>query len=177
MKNKIMFFYDRFEEIVSITLFAILVVVIFLQVVMRYVFNSSPSWAEELGKYVFVWLSWIGVSLGARYGEHIKITLLTQKLSFRSSHICNIVSDVIVIAICAVTLHYGIIVCDMLLNVNIMNSALKINQAWGHAAVPVGCGLMILRSLQSMFDSIRKLKGGGSSPANPAASAVEGGNA
>ena len=152
--------YDNFEEILLIFLFMILVVVIFLQVVMRYVFNNSLSWTEALGRYIFVWLSWLGVSLGAKKGEHIKISLLTQKLSYYKLHILNVISEIFLIGICGVTIYYGVIICNMLLVMNSQDSALHINPAIGYAAVPVGCSLQVFRCIQSILSSIKKIVNG-----------------
>ena len=79
-KNKIISFIDKLEEILLVSMFVLMVLIIFIQVIMRYVFNNSLSWSEELGKFLFVWLSWIGISIGERRNEHIKITMLVDKL-------------------------------------------------------------------------------------------------
>lgn len=173
MKQKLLYLYDHLEEVVLVVLFVVLVAAIFLQVVARYIFNNSPSWTEELGKYAFVWLSWIGISIGAKKGEHIKITALTERFPFRVAEIFNILSELVVIAICGVTLYYGVILCDMLLKVNVKNTVLGISQAWGTAAVPVGCGLMVFRCIQSICRSVKNIRSG---PLEPdAGAAAEGG--
>ena len=98
------------EEIILVTMFALMVVVIFVQVIMRYVFHSSLTWSEELGKFLFVWISWLGISIGEKRGEHIKITMLTDKLNVKWQHIFNLISESIVIAICALTVYYTTII-------------------------------------------------------------------
>ena len=60
------------EEMLLVILLAAIVLVMLYQIVRRYLFNSSLSWSEELGKFLFVWISWMGISLGQREGEHIK---------------------------------------------------------------------------------------------------------
>lgn len=152
--------YDHLEEIILVILFIILVAVIFLQVITRYVFNNSLSWTEALGRYIFVWLSWMGVSLGARKGEHIKITAFTDRFSFKKAQFFNILSEILVIAICGITIYYGVVLCDMLLGMNSQDAALHINPVVGYAAVPVGCGLQVFRSIQSILKSCRGIRFG-----------------
>ncbi len=152
--------YDHLEEIILVILFVILVAVIFLQVVTRYVFNNSLSWTEALGRYIFVWLSWLGVSLAAKKGEHIKITAFIDKFSFKKAQFLNILSEILVIAICGVTIYYGVVLCDMLIGMNSQDAALHINPVFGYAAVPVGCGLQVLRSIQSMLKSCQGIRFG-----------------
>ena len=70
----------------------------------------------------------------------------------------NIISEIAVIGICAVTIRYGVQLCDMLWGLKAEDAALHISQVWGYAAVPVGCGLQIFRSIVSIVQSARKLQ-------------------
>jgi len=152
MKKRLAFFFNYLEEIVLVTMFAVMVAIIFLQVIMRYVFNNSLYWSEELGKFLFVWISWLGISIGKRRGEHIKITLLTDKFSFRMAQFINIISELIVISICAVTFYYGISL--VISQVGTHYAGIKISMSWGYLSVVVGCGLMILRSVGDTIKSV-----------------------
>jgi len=38
-------------------------ILVFIQVVMRYVFSNSLSWSEEMARFIFLWLSWIGAAM------------------------------------------------------------------------------------------------------------------
>jgi len=149
-KNKIISFIDKLEEILLVSMFALMVLIIFIQVIMRYVFNNSLSWSEELGKFLFVWLSWIGISIGERRNEHIKITMLVDKLPPFAKKICDILAELIVIVICAVTTYYGITL--VISQAAVHYAGIKISMAWGYLAVVIGCSLMILRSIISIIN-------------------------
>lgn len=157
-KNKIISFLDKIEEISLVIMYATMVLVIFIQVIMRYCFNNSLSWSEELGKFLFVWLSWIGISIGAKRGEHIKISILVDKLHPYAANAADILSDIIVVGICAVTAYYGISL--VMSQAGVHYSGIKISMAWGYLAVALGCILMILRSLISIAGSIKLLSNG-----------------
>jgi len=149
---------NKIEEIVIITLFAIMVVVIFAQIIMRYVFNNSLYWSEELGKFLFVWISWLGISLGEREGEHIKITMLTAKLSFKKAHLFNILSCLIVLAICIVTFYSS---CSLVLSQwTTRYAGIHISISWGYLAVATGTGLMMIRSVAALIKSYKAIKEG-----------------
>ena len=62
-------------------LLASIVVLISVNVFLRYVMNASLSWGEELTLWIFVWFVWIAVSLAFQKREHIRITVLTDALS------------------------------------------------------------------------------------------------
>ena len=164
-ENRLFYLLNHTEEIVIVAMFAVMVAVIFVQVIMRKCGNSL-TWSEELGKFLFVWITWLGISLGERKGEHIKITMLTDRLPFRVAQVVNILSEIIVIIICAVTFYYGITLVFSwgYLDARIMRSHLgthyagiKISVSWGYLAVVVGCGLMILRSVWGFGRSLKYL--------------------
>ena len=159
-RKRFWFIYDHLEEIILVIMFAALVAITFLQVFMRFVVNHSLPWPEEAGKYLFVWVSWLGVSIGAKHREHIKIEIFQKKLPHKAANILNIVNDLIMIVICGVVCYYGVKLVDMLLTTHIQNTVLHMNQAVGTSAVPVGCALMIMRCIQSICLSVSKLKNG-----------------
>jgi len=167
---------NKTEEIVLVAMFALMVAIIFIQVIMRYVFQNSLYWSEELGKFLFIWISWLGISIGEKRGEHIKITILTDKCSVKWQHILNIISEIIVIAICAVTVYYGVMLVITQAGTNY--AGIKISVAWGYLSVVVGCGLMILRSIGMCVTSLKGIKTGEALADMIAAqNAVEGGEA
>jgi len=71
---------NRLEEWLMAALLAFMTVLTFVQVVMRYVFNSGWVWSLEATTYSFAALVLIGMSYGVRTQTHIAIDLLTRKL-------------------------------------------------------------------------------------------------
>lgn len=155
--NRIIDVLNRIEEIILVVLFSAMVLIIFVQVIMRKA-NHSLYWSEELGKFLFVWISWLGISIAQRKGEHIKITMLTDRLPYRAAQVFNIVSDIIVILICAVTFYYGVSL--VVSQWTSPYAGIKISTSWGYLAVVLGCGLMILRCVGSIIESAVRLKNG-----------------
>ncbi len=58
---------------------AAMVVVVSAQVVMRYVFNGSFDWADEVSRIAFVWTIFLAIPLGIRDGTHVGIELLVTR--------------------------------------------------------------------------------------------------
>lgn len=148
---------NKTEEVVLVVMFALMVAIIFIQVVMRKM-NNSLYWSEELGKFLFVWISWLGISIGEKRGEHIKITMLTDRFSPKVQHILNIISEIIVIFICVITVYYGIQL--VITQASTHYTGIKISVSWGYLAVVLGCICMILRSLGMCFMSLKNLNSG-----------------
>lgn len=162
-KNRIFSILNHIEEIALVAMFAAMVLIIFIQVIMRKL-GQSLYWSEELGKFLFVWISWLGISLGQREGEHIKITMLVDRLPFRTAQIFNILSDLVVVGICIVTFYYGVVL--VVAQAASPYAGIKISTSWGYLAVVLGCALMTIRSLVSIQKSaVLLIKGKGAEPA------------
>lgn len=61
-------------------LLMIITVLTFYQIVMRYAFNMAPSWSEELVRFLFVWLSFVGAGMGVRDKIHIGVDVVVNLL-------------------------------------------------------------------------------------------------
>ena len=64
-------------------LMAAMVAVISAQVWCRFVLNDPLAWSEEAGRYLFVWISFMGAAAGVRYQAHLGIDLLQKFLPAR----------------------------------------------------------------------------------------------
>src|SRR5665647_1405899 len=154
MYKKFVNIYDYFEEIFLVLCIFIMIVVIFLQVIMRYGFNNSLSWSEELDRFLFVWASWIGISFGQKKGQHIKITLLNDKLKGKVKVFAVILGDVLTLVILAVLLIKGVEITAKIAYMGSVTSALKIPKWTMYASVPISCFLMSVRIIKDMVINI-----------------------
>ena len=148
MYKKLGHIYNRFEEIFLVILLLIMVVVIFLQVVMRYAFNNSLSWSEELARILFIWVSWVGISFGQKRAEHIKITLVTDAVKGKAKEIVLLVADLCTLGILVVLLVKGIQITDKIYTMASITPALSVPKWLVYASVPVSCLLMAVRLLE-----------------------------
>ncbi len=153
--KKLLKFINKTEDIVLIAMFAAMVGFIFFQVIMRFVFNNSSSWSEELGKFLFVWLSWLGISIGHRKREHITITMVLDKLPIKAKNIVEILNEIVLIAICGVTLYYAVYL--MGIQWKVPYAGIKISTSWGYLSLVIGCGLFIVRALIYLVEAVKAL--------------------
>lgn len=79
---------------------------IFTNVVLRYVFNSGLTWAEEMSRFLFIWLIFLGGIGALKDNNHLGFTSLVQKLPPLAKKACFIVSNSLVI-VCLVVLFQG----------------------------------------------------------------------
>ena len=73
-------FLDNFEEYFCVWTMAIMTLLVFVQVVMRYVFSNSLSWSEEMARFIFLWLSWIGASYAVKERSHFRVEMFANMI-------------------------------------------------------------------------------------------------
>ncbi|WP_371348616.1 TRAP transporter small permease [Ancylobacter sp. IITR112] len=73
--------------------------VTFAQVVSRYVFANSLSWSEELGRYIFVWITFLGMAAAFQSKAHIALDFLLSLLPAKPSRALNVVNALLVAAV------------------------------------------------------------------------------
>lgn len=71
--KKLRWVWDNFEEILLVLIIVVITLASGLQVVCRYLFNSSLTWSEELSRYLFVWTGFLTLSLSIKAHSIISI--------------------------------------------------------------------------------------------------------
>lgn len=83
---------NRLEEGVLAVLLAVMTVLTFVQVVLRYAFNSGLVWSLEATTYSFAALVLIGMSYGVRTQTHIAVDIVTRRLPNRAERTVKLVA-------------------------------------------------------------------------------------
>jgi len=78
MTARFILYFHKAEEALLALLLAAMVLVTFIQVVLRYVFNSGLLWGLELTTFLFAWLVILGISYGIRVHSHIGVDALVK---------------------------------------------------------------------------------------------------
>ncbi|MBU6189894.1 MAG: TRAP transporter small permease, partial [Betaproteobacteria bacterium] len=79
-----------------------MVVMVFGNVVLRYAFDSGIALSEELSRFLFVWLTFVGAVVVARENAHMGVETLVVRFGSSGRRLCMIVSDALVLVCCAV---------------------------------------------------------------------------
>lgn len=73
---------------------------VFLNVVLRYLFNSSFTMTEELSRYLFVWVTFLGAVLAFADNSHVSVTIFIEKLSPHFQRLAYLLIDAITLYCC-----------------------------------------------------------------------------
>jgi len=91
------------NRVLLMLLLALMAVMVFANVVLRYTTGDSLVWAEELSRYLMVWLTFLGAGLVLRYGGHLAIDTLQDALPSRAGRILRALI-LLCVAVFAVTM-------------------------------------------------------------------------
>jgi TRAP-type transport system small permease protein len=85
-------FFKLLEFLVVMCLLA-MVIMVFGNVVMRYAFNSGIQVSEEMSRYCFIWLTYLGAMVAMREGGHLGVDSLVKALPLAGKKVCFFLSE------------------------------------------------------------------------------------
>ena len=91
-----------------ILLFSIQVLVVFSQVIWRFIFNNPFPWSEELARYLQVWIILLTSTVCIQKSKHLAIDYLTHRLSFKLQRLFKLISMVGITSYILVVIIFGI---------------------------------------------------------------------
>lgn len=146
-------------EVVCAALLAIMVVLLFTQVVARYVLSDPPEWTEELGRTVFAYCTFLGAALAVQRNAHLRIDALVKLLPFRIQTLIRVLMSICAIVFLGAVLWYSSVMLPRLA-FQPLTALPFLSKAWFFAAVPVGCGFMLIYELHVLWIEMRRIAGG-----------------
>ena len=143
--------FERAEEGLIALLLAAMTLIIFGQVIARYVFNYSFVWALELVTYLFAGLIFLGMAYGVRVGAHIGIDALVKSLGPRSSRVVGSLAAASCVAYAVIVLVGSVQYVEKMRSIGILSQDLPIEQWIPRLVLPIGFLLLVLRFLQAFY--------------------------
>ena len=131
-----------------------------IEVVRREVFSYSSIWGEEIVRYSFIYLAWIGASAAVKERGHIRIDVVMHYLAPRSKALLYIFGDIVMFVVALVALYWSWETVTVSWQFGSVTHGLRISQVWFLFAVPVGFALMIRRLIQSFLRDYPSLRNG-----------------
>ncbi len=152
------FLNDHLEEFFIIPLMFIMSIVIGFQVIMRYVFQNSLVWSEELARYMFIWLIYFAVSYTARREKHIRIDAAINLYPKKIRPYIEILSELIVLAFSIFIAVTAVTVFNKITWSGQLSPAIRIPMQYVYAAPLIGFVLTAIRQMQCIGRQIKAIK-------------------
>ncbi|WP_313413115.1 TRAP transporter small permease [Sedimentibacter sp.] len=133
-----------------------MVVALFYQIIMRFLFESANSWSEELTRYSFIWMSMLGSAIATRRSRHMNVDFLMNRMPKILKIINSIIIKSLIIAFLIVIIFYGISLVSITFKQ--LSPGLRVPMAYMYASVPIGGILMLLFTIEVIINDIKNKK-------------------
>ncbi|MFT5631648.1 MAG: C4-dicarboxylate transporter DctQ subunit [Gammaproteobacteria bacterium] len=140
--------------------YVMLVMTMAIEVLRREIFSYSSIWGEEIVRYSFIYLAWIGAAAAVKERAHIRIDVVMHYLGPRAKALLYIFGDLVMFGVALVALYWSWETVHVSWKFGSVSHGLRISMVWFLMAVPVGFALIILRLIQSLLRDIRSLRDG-----------------
>jgi C4-dicarboxylate transporter DctQ subunit len=143
----------RVEKHLVVVMLTVMILLAFLQIVLRNAFSTGISWGDSLVRYLVLWVGFIGASLATKEGKHITIEVFSGWFSGISVLYLKMIAHLVSAFICGLLTMAG---WTFVLNEAQMGSStfLKIPVWIPQVIIPVTFALMTLRFLISFYTEL-----------------------
>lgn len=154
-------FIDKnFERWALLVFYTLLVVTMAVEVLRRELFAYSSIWGEEVVRYAFIYLVWIGAAAAVRDRAHIRIDVLYHYVSPRTKALLYILGDIVMTIVALFALYWSFETVSVAWKFQSVSHGLRVPMVWFLMAVPVGFSLMLYRLARSFMRDIADLRAG-----------------
>lgn len=146
---------QRVTEYICYGLVGAMVIVVFAQVVCRFVLRASLPWSEEMSRYMMVWISMLGASIGLRQGAHIGVEAMVLLLPVPLKKCATLLGHAVAVLFSVWLVYYGWVLLQIVAHQE--SPAMEVSMAIPYGALVVGGILMGLYSLESLWIAVQSM--------------------
>ncbi|SEN76647.1 TRAP transporter small permease [Lihuaxuella thermophila] len=132
---------------------ALMSILVFGNVVLRYAFNSGITWSEEMARFLFIWMVFLGAIVALKENEHLGVDMLVRKLSARWKKVVYVISNLLILYTLWLVLEGSWGMTQLNMDSSAPATGLPLSFIYGIGIVmSVGMGIIVLRNLyQAVF--------------------------
>lgn len=143
---------SRLFGFLMVACLAAMVVMVFGNVVLRYVFNSGITVSEELSRWLFVWMTFLGAVVAVRKHGHLGTDALVSRLPLAGKKACFVAAHVLMLAMCALMARGAW--QQVVINYGTSSAVMEASMAWFYASgllFAVLAALILLHELYKLL--------------------------
>lgn len=148
MKKAVDYGYRALEALM-VLLLAGMVLLVMANAVARYSFNSTISVADELSRFMFIWLTFIGAAVAHRQFLHLSMQLLVSAMPERSWKLFMVITDVLVLICCLLMVWGGVLVWGV--NATIVSPVMQLPMVYVHGVATFSAVLMSFSTINRIY--------------------------
>lgn len=144
---------EHLEEYILSILLIVIASVMMMEVIMRYVFNASLSWAEEISRYAFIWSAMVSIGYSIKEKSILKVDTLLEILPKRIKNFINNFGNLIVVIFFTYLFIHAVPAIRGVIRTGQKSPALGIPMGWVYFAAIVGFLFASIRSIQALINN------------------------
>ena len=136
--------------------FGAMVVIIFLQVVFRYALVLPLAWSEELARYLFVWMTFLGASIAFYNSSHIRVSFFVDNIrNVRARGLVMVIADLFCIMFLGMYVTEGATITYRIVDMGQLSYSMNwLSVGWVYIAIPISSFFMLLNVVFYMLRHI-----------------------
>jgi TRAP-type C4-dicarboxylate transport system permease small subunit len=146
------------ERWALLVFYSMLVITMAVEVLRREVFSYSSVWGEEIVRYAFIYLVWIGAASAVRERAHLRIDVIFEFCSMRVKALLYLFGDLVMLVVACFALYWSFESVLVSLKYGSVSHGLRVPMVWFLSAVPIGFCLLLYRLQQSIRRDISDIR-------------------
>lgn len=103
--RKLLKFAEQGIHFLMVGSLGLMVILVFMNVVLRYFLGTGIAWSEEMSRFLFVWLTFIGAAVAFKDHEHLGVDVLVKRLPLWLRKIVFVISHLLMLLMCALIVY------------------------------------------------------------------------
>lgn len=140
--------YDEIESTVCVVIMIFMLIILFFQVVARYLFGFSLAWIDELSRYSLIWFAYLAAVYAIVKNAHIKIDLFLKVWPKKVRNFIQLFSNVIFFVYCVTVAYFSTLWVIDLNRAGTVSMGTGVSMAIFSLIIPLSHILMAIRLVQ-----------------------------
>ncbi|MFB6096210.1 MAG: TRAP transporter small permease [Haloferacaceae archaeon] len=151
---------ENAERYLVYVAYTYLMFVVVAEVLRRFLLDFSSLWGNATAQYMFIYLTYVGMSWAAKKRTHIRIDVVYSYVSDRVEDYLYLFSDAMMLLFAVVAIRFTVPIIQTSIRYNSQTQALRLNRAFFQFAVLLGFGMFAIRVLQRTYDDVADIRAG-----------------
>ena len=152
MSKKLSFILNNFEDLVSALFISITTILVVINIILRYIFNSGLVWSEEVATGCFVWSVFIGAVAVFKHRGHVGVDIIVKKMPETMQKAVTLITDIILVALNGYMSYLSVLYISK--SYTKMTPVLGVSSVYISASVLIAFVLMTLYSIKFVWQDI-----------------------
>ena len=153
MSKTLSFILNNFEDLISAFFISVTTILVVINIVLRYIFNSGLVWSEEVATGCFVWSVFIGAVAVFKHRGHVGVDIIVKKMPQSVQKAVALITDIILVALNGYTSYLSILYISK--SYTKMTPVLGISSVYISSSVLIAFVLMTIYSVKFVWQDLR----------------------